>query len=126
MQDHRTSFFVDLESRVWDALVQGDSEADRELLSADFVGVYPTGFAGRADHADQLDDGPSVISYAITDARVIEVSADAVLLCYRAEYQRPGGSGGEAMFISSLWVHRDARWWNTFSQDTPASLHTVP
>lgn len=120
MHDRGTQFFVDLESRVWDALARGDADADRELLSSDFVGVYPTGFADRADHADEVSDGPSVASYAIKDARLIEVSAEAMMLCYRADYQRPRRAEREAMYVSSLWVQRDGRWWNTFSQDTPA------
>jgi hypothetical protein len=121
MHDRRTKFFVDLESAVWDALVTGDADADRALLSEDFVGVFPTGFANRADHADELADGPSIATYTITDARLIDASEDAVLLCYRAEYRRPSQSAAEVMFISSLWVQREGRWWNTFSQDTPAA-----
>lgn len=121
MHDRGTDFFVDLESAVWDALVSGDADADRALLSDDFVGVFPTGFANRADHADELADGPSIASYAITDARLIDVSADAALLCYRADYRLPGHSTAQVMFISSLWVRREGRWWNTFSQDTPAA-----
>lgn len=121
MDERDTKFFVDLESLVWEALVSGDADADRELLSDDFVGVYPTGFADRADHAGELADGPSIASYAITDARLIEVAADAALLCYRADYRQAGHSTVEVMFISSLWVERQGRWWNTFSQDTPAA-----
>lgn len=121
MHDPDTQLFIDLESRVWDALASGDADADRELLSADFVGVYPTGFANRADHADQVADGPSIASYSIAEARLIEVSADAMVLCYRAEYRRPGRNVGEAMYISSLWLHRDGRWRNRFSQDSPAN-----
>ncbi len=125
MHDRGTDFFVDLESAVWDALVSGDADADRALLSDDFVGVFPTGFANRADHADELADGPSIASYAITDARLIDVSADAALLCYRADYRLPGHSTAQVMFISSLWVRREGRWWNTFSQDTPAASAEV-
>lgn len=125
MHDRDTQFFVDLESRVWDALANGDAAADRELLSDDFVGVYPTGFANRADHAGEVADGPSVLSYAITDARRIDVCADAVMLCYRAVYRRPGHNADEAMFVSSLWVNREGRWWNTFSQDTPAAAESA-
>jgi hypothetical protein len=44
------------------------------------------------------------------------------MLCYRAEFTRPGSSTDEVMFISSLWVQRDGRWRNTFSQDSPAQL----
>ncbi|MDV8024796.1 nuclear transport factor 2 family protein [Rhodococcus sp. IEGM 1330] len=121
MHDLRIQFFINLESRVWDALANGDADADLELLSADFVGVYPTGFANRADHAHQLADGPSIASYSISEAKLFEVSGDAVMLCYRADYQRPHRSVGEAMFISSLWLQRDGRWQNKFSQDSPVN-----
>lgn len=120
MHELGTQFFVDLESKVWDALVDGDAEADRELLSSDFVGVYPTGFAGRDDHVGELADGPTVTSYSISDARLITVSGDTVMLCYRADCLMSGRDERETMYISSLWVDRDGRWWNTFSQDTPA------
>ena len=43
------------------ALAAGDAVGDRALLSDDFVGVNPTGFADRAAHAAELDDGPTVI-----------------------------------------------------------------
>ncbi|CCQ14597.1 putative uncharacterized protein [Rhodococcus sp. AW25M09] len=121
MHDLGIQFFIGLESRVWDALTNGDADADLELLSADFVGVYPTGFASRADHANQLSDGPSIASYSITKAKLIEVSTDAAMLCYRADYQRPQSSVDESMFISSLWLRKDGRWQNTFSQDSPAN-----
>jgi Domain of unknown function (DUF4440) len=117
-------FFVELETQVWEALVRGDADADRALLTSDFVGVYATGFADRSMHAAQLVDGPSVASYSISDTRLIRVSAAAVVLCYRADYRpvrdrRPGGD--ETMFVSSLWTEHDAHWLNGFSQDTPAA-----
>jgi hypothetical protein len=124
MHEHPKEFFVRLESRVWDALARGDADADQELLASDFIGVYATGFADRSNHAAQLADGPTVGSYSINDARLLRLSASAVVLCYRAEYQRlRGGVLGrnETMYISSLWTERDGRWWNLFSQDTPAS-----
>lgn len=120
MSERSTQFFVDLESGVWDSQVSGDADAQRELLSADFVGVYPSGFATRAEHAAQLSDGPITTAYSIADARLITVTADTVMLCYRADHQPVGRARTESMFISSLWVERDGRWWNTFSQDSPA------
>jgi Domain of unknown function (DUF4440) len=117
-------FFVDLETQVWEALVRGDADADRALLTSDFVGVYATGFADRSVHAAQLVEGPTVDSYSISDTRLIRVSATAVVLCYRADYRpvrtgRPGGE--ETMFVSSLWTAPDGQWLNGFSQDTPAA-----
>jgi hypothetical protein len=124
MHEQPMEFFVELESQVWDALIRGDADADRALLTSDFLGVYPSGFADRSDHAGELDDGPTVAEYSIIDARLMRVSATAVLLCYRAEcrHLRAGVPGSdEAMYISSLWTEHDGRWSNAFSQDTPAS-----
>jgi hypothetical protein len=124
VDDAPIAFFVDLETQVWEALAHGDADADRALLTSDFLGVYTTGFANRSEHAAQLANGPTVATYAITDARLLRVSPTNVLLCYRADYRRmrdgrPGDE--ETMFISSLWTERDGRWLNSFSQDTPAA-----
>ncbi|MGI9622057.1 MAG: DUF4440 domain-containing protein, partial [Acidimicrobiales bacterium] len=64
--------FLALERRVWAALLAGDPAADGALLAEDFVGLYPSGFANRADHMDQLVDGPTADAYEISDARLIE------------------------------------------------------
>jgi len=112
---------LNLEIQVWEALVRGDAQADTDLLAVDFVGVYPTGFGGRTDHADQLTDGPSVATYAIAEVRIIDLAGAGALLLYRAEYERPGPDARqETMYVSSLWVRRADRWLNIFSQDTPA------
>ena len=112
--------FLALETQVWEALVAGDPAADAALLTEDFLGVYPSGFAGRADHAGQLEAGPVMISYQLDSARLMVIGADHVLLSYRATYARVGGAG-EVMFISSLWQCIDGNWRNSFSQDTPAA-----
>lgn len=112
-----------LERRVWDALVEGDGEADAELLAKDFVGVYPTGFADRSDHVAQLNDGPSVSSYVLSEPRTFRVSDRAVMLSYRADFHRVSEVGDgppEVMYVSSLWCQRGDGWVNTFSQDTPS------
>ena len=111
-------FFLALETRVWYALAAGDARADRACLSAGFLGVYPTGFAGRDDHAGQLADGPTVARYRIEDARLLPLGAGRALLAYRAVYTRPGHSGSEAMYVSSIWAEEDGRWLNIFSQDS--------
>ncbi len=111
---------IALETEVWTALVEGDGEADERLLSADFLGVYPTGYAGRGDHVDQLAGGPTVRSFELSEARLVAVSETAALLAYRASYVRTGDDPEpESMYVSSLWCQRDARWVNVFSQDTP-------
>ncbi len=122
MDESNVEFLIALETGVWEALVHGDAAADLALLAPDFLGVYPTGFAGRDDHADQLRCGPSVDSYAIADTRVVDISPTAKLLSYRADFRRPGAGpdSTESMYVSSLWTWSDGRWMNVFSQDTPA------
>lgn len=111
-----------LEHRVWQALVEGDSAADGHLLAADFLGVYPSGFARAEDHVGQLADGPTVARYKIGEARLLELGLDHVCLSYHASYQRPGGSQWEAMYVSSIWKRQPGAlgWINVFSQDTVA------
>lgn len=116
---------LEREHGVWRALVTGDAVADRQALSDDFLGVYPTGFAGRSDHVDQLAAGPTVAEYELTDARVVPVGADAALLVYHATFQRRGRDDREQMYVSSLWCRRGDRWVNTFSQDTPVGPPVV-
>ncbi|MEM9107861.1 MAG: nuclear transport factor 2 family protein, partial [Pseudomonadota bacterium] len=58
------------ETGVWEALVRGDKDADNAALHDDFLGVYPDGFSEKSDHVRQLDDGPSVKSFALTHCRV--------------------------------------------------------
>ncbi|EEE38868.1 hypothetical protein RKLH11_2714 [Rhodobacteraceae bacterium KLH11] len=110
---------LSLEKQVWAALVEGNAEADRALLSPDFLGVYPTGFANRDDHVGQFADAPTMARYELSDTRLRVLSTDAVLLSYRADYQRPNATEREAMLISSLWERRHDVWINSFSQDTP-------
>ena len=112
---------VELESRVWTALVQGDTQADEQLLAADFLGVYATGFANRDEHAGQLAAGPVVASFALSQARLLDLGPDTALLSYLATWTRPGAPAPQRMFISSIWRRRDGRWRNVFSQDTPAA-----
>ena len=114
--------FVRLETAVWQALVDGDAAADAALLTDDFLGVYPSGFAGRDDHAGQLADGPTVATFELSEERLLAISDDAVILSYRADSRPAAGSAHPepaAMYVSSLWCRRDGRWLNVFSQDTP-------
>jgi Domain of unknown function (DUF4440) len=84
---------LQLERKVWDALAVGDPKADTELLAEDFLGVYPTGFASRADHAEQLADGPTVSEYVLSEPRKLDVSDRAVMLSYRADFRRASAVG---------------------------------
>ncbi|WP_037316209.1 nuclear transport factor 2 family protein [Ruegeria halocynthiae] len=110
---------LNLEKQVWAALVEGNGAADRALLSADFLGVYPTGFANRDDHVGQFADAPTIQNYELSQTQLRVMTPDIVLLSYRAEFQRPGSPRREVALISSMWERRHDAWLNSFSQDTP-------
>ena len=116
--------FIELETRVWEALRAGDAAQDARLLASDFLGVYPSGFADRSDHAGTLANGPTVADYELHEPRLMVLSEADVLLCYRADWRRFGADGrgpAESMYISSLWSRRSGQWLNVFSQDTPTT-----
>ncbi len=113
-----------LETEVWEALRTGDSRRDSHMLSDDFLGVYPTGFANKAEHVGQLKDGPTVLSYELIDPRIVVLGEKRVLLAYKAMWIRLKdgvAAPQEDMFVSSVWEYRANRWLNIFSQDTPAA-----
>ncbi len=111
---------LSLETSVWHALAAGDSDADTALLSDRFLGVYPTGYANRAEHAGQLAAGPTVHDFAITDPLVEMIGDNDFRLTYAASYRRSDTGPDERMYVTSIWSRRDEGWINTFSQDTPA------
>jgi hypothetical protein len=114
---------LQLESEVWEALRLGDTEADQRLLADDFLGVYSIGFAGKELHVAQLANGPTVAEYRLLDARLVPLSEEHVLLCYRADWRGAGHETGvfESMYVSSLWSLREGAWRNIFSQDCVAT-----
>lgn len=109
------------ERAVWSALQTGDPSADRALLSSDFLGAYPDGFHGRDAHAGQLDAGPTVGTYTLSQLQARALGPDHGLLTYQADYTRPGVPEIHTMYVSSLWQRTETGWTNIFSQDTPAA-----
>jgi hypothetical protein len=111
------------ETEVWEALVRGDADADARLLPDDFLGVYSIGFAGKDLHVQQLAHGPTVAEYRMLDPRLITLTDEHVLLCYRAEWRVPSAAPDAfaSMYVSSLWSRRGGEWLNVFSQDCVAS-----
>lgn len=108
------------ETRVWQALQDGDAAADLNLLAPSFLGVYPSGFSDRAGHAGQLAEGPSIASFELSQLHAFAVGADHAMLCYAARFTRPDQSEAEHMYVSSLWQRAEQGWRNLFSQDTPS------
>ena len=122
MSTYTKESFIGLERRVWTTLTKGDSETDAQLLADDFLGVYPSGFAVKADHVGQMEAGPTIARYKLFDARMQILSDEVVLLSYRAQFTRNApGAAPESMYVTSIWRLFDGAWKNVFSQDTPAS-----
>ncbi|MEJ6001425.1 nuclear transport factor 2 family protein [Paucibacter soli] len=113
---------LELERRVWRALQRGDAAADAALLSEDFVGVYPSGLAGKAGHVEQLADGPTVAEFELSEPRVLWLGSELAMLSYRARWRRPARAEFEHWLVSSLWRRHEGRWQNCFSQDTLAAM----
>jgi hypothetical protein len=114
--------FLQLETKVWDGFVSGNAEVDARLLADEFLGVYSSGFASKADHLDQLQGGPIVAWYELSEARIRVLAEGVVLLAYRAEsaWYKDGEAGDqESMYVTSIWQTFDGVWKNVFSQDTP-------
>lgn len=105
---------------MWEALRAGDQMADRALLSADFLGVYPTGFIDREDHVAELDDGPTVAEYDLLETRTMVTGQDFALIAYRVRFRATAGGEPLEWMVSSIWRREpDGSLVNTFSQDTP-------
>lgn len=123
MNPTEVEFFLNLESKVWEALVSGDASADEGLLTHDCLGVYSSGFAGRQEHVGQLASGPTVQSYSLSDARGMHLGQGVVILSYLATWFRRGQESAtqrERMYISSIWKQEQGVRQNVFSQDTKA------
>lgn len=115
--------FIKVESRVWDALVAGDSNADGELLADHFLGVYGSGFLDKARHIGQLGAGPVIETYKLSEARLLALTEGVVLLSYLAEWsskRTKDASIPNRQYVSSIWQLHGDKWLNVFSQDTKA------
>ena len=109
------------ERSVWTALTQGNMRADDEALHTDFLGVYSDGFASKTEHVQQLENGPTIKSFELSDLRLLTLGLDHALLSYRVEFLRKDKTETEAMYVSSVWKRDGAGWLNVFSQDTPTT-----
>ena len=120
MNDRLRDTLLACETRVWDALVTGDSAADSAALAEDFLGVYPDGFSGKADHVAQLAAGPSVQRYSLSDVRIVPLGEDHAAISYCADFTGLGKTEASRMYVTSIWHRAGAGWINILSQDTPA------
>lgn len=117
--------FISLETKVWDALVNGDIETEKQLIADDFLGIYETGFSDKDEYLSQLEDGPSIEWYKISNSRIILEGATSAALTYQADFISSINRESkikETMYVTSIWSLRNGKWVNTLSQDTLACI----
>ncbi|MCV2368649.1 nuclear transport factor 2 family protein [Roseateles oligotrophus] len=126
MSTERIAFFIALETCVWQALTLGDVKAYKALLAPEFLGVYPSGFASLAENLTPFEQAPGFApSYVLSEARIMELAPDLVMLSYKAVFQRVADAQAKAMYVSSLWRRQEGgNWVNIFSQDSLANAGT--
>ena len=115
------NFFLGLEIQVWEALKNGDKNANSRLLSDDFLGVYETGLGSKEDHLELLRNGPIISCYEIGSSQLIQLGPEIASLTYSATatFLRNEGEDTQVLlYITSIWARRLNKWVNIFSQDT--------
>ena len=120
------NFFLGLEIQVWEALKNGDANADSNLLSDDFLGVYETGLGSKEDHLELLRNGPIISCYEIGSSQLIQLGPEIASLTYSATatFLRNEGKDTQVLlYITSIWARRLNKWVNIFSQDTKGNTH---
>ena len=120
------NFFLGLEIQVWEALKNGDKNANSRLLSDDFLGVYETGLGSKEDHLELLRNGPIISCYEIGSSQLIQLGPEIASLTYSATatFLRNEGEDTQVLlYITSIWARRLNKWVNIFSQDTKGSTH---
>ena len=123
--EYDLNFFVSLEKQVWEALKNGDVNADANLLSDDFLGVYEAGISSKEEHLEQLRTGPVISSYEMGSAQLIQLGPEIVSLTYSATaiFLKNGAQDTQNLFyITSIWACRLNKWVNIFSQDTRGNV----
>ena len=116
-----------MEKQVWEALKNGDVNADASLLSDDFLGVYEDGFSTKEDHLAQLRNGPIISSYKIGSIRLLQLGPEIVSLTYSATaifLKNDTQDSQNLLYITSIWARRFNKWVNIFSQDTKGSVQS--
>jgi hypothetical protein len=113
----------DLETRSWIAWKNHDAAFFERFLAFDHVEVHADGIAGKAAVIEVVRSPACVVQdYSIGPLSMVPVSADTVLVTYRAEQNTACGTDRvpSPVWATSLYVKRDGRWVNVLYQHTPA------
>jgi hypothetical protein len=112
----------DLEARSWVAWKSHDSGFFEQFLSDDHVEIHGYGVSGKAAVVDGVRSPACVVqAYSLGPLALTPVSADTVLVTYRAEQDTTCGTQKvpSPVWASSLYARRGGRWVNVLYQHTP-------
>lgn len=114
----------DLEARSWVAWKGHDAAFFEQFLSDDHVEIHGYGVVGKAAVVEGVGSPVCTVkSYALGPLTVTRVSADALLVTYRAEQDTICGKARvpSPVWASSLYARRGDRWVNVLYQHTPVA-----
>ena len=114
----------ELETSSWVAWKGHDAAFFERFLSDDHVEIHGYGVAGKAAVVDGVRSPACVVqSYSLGLLSLTRVSADTVLVTYRAEQNTAcvQTKVPSPVWASSLYARRAGRWVNVLYQHTPAN-----
>ena len=110
-----------LEAASWVAWKGHDAKFFEQFLSDDHVEVHAYGLSGKAAVVDGVRSPACVVqAYSLSPLTLTPVSADTVLVTYRAEQDTTCGTQKvpSPVWASSLYARRGGRWVNVLYQHT--------
>ena len=114
----------EMETKSWVAWKNSDAAFFEQLLSEDHVDVHSVAITGKAAVVAGVKSAACVVkNYSIGPMSLTRVSADAVLLTYRAEQDTSCGPHKvpSPVWATSLYARRDGRWVQVMYQHTPVA-----
>lgn len=120
-----------MEMQLWEAWRVHDRATIVALSDPDYVNVEEESIATLPEILAEFDN-VTVDSYALGAFAPLRVSADVIVLNYRAEirghYDGPHGRADLSRPVSesSLWVRREGRWRNLMLRETSVAAARYP
>jgi hypothetical protein len=112
---------VALEHQGWEALVGGEAAAYYgEHLAPNAVMAFGFGVMEREEAIASMAAAPPWETFAISDARVVELTGASAVLVYRVVARRPGQPPYAAV-VSSTFARVGGAWRLAFHQQSPAT-----
>ena len=113
-----------IEKSLWEAWKNKQTEPFEQNLTDNSVGVSSMGVqAGKAQMIKELTSSPcDVRSYSLSDWQVHELSADTVLVTYKAKQDATcqGNKIPAEVVASSVYVKKDGKWMAASHFEAPA------